>query len=393
MKLIWLHRVILVCLMGFYFTNLLQGQTTPVAGDILFTHADADGEVFEFITLGRLNLNSLRFTDNGICSNDLFRINEETDTLPSVGLSDIPCGTLIRVQWDANGVNELDFSDGIALIYTSTFSGSPGLNAGGEQIISFINSLNGAVGCGGTGTNNYISGIDWGNGATGWNSGSTGSTNSKTPGTSTDFAETTIGAANDDAVWFSGSVSGQVTSIIASTGSGVRNSSNWSGTNTGTGTFLPLKNIQFHSSNYNTGTATASSGGGTTSTLNLSSLSFSNSDSDTRYLVLVNEGASPSTPANRFTCYTPNLNYGSAPNVVTSVTTPPCTGPTTGNGKVVYFNYTLPISLILTGLTNNTCYNVQVYAINGNGYSANYSSTPASFNFFTGNLVSSIHAY
>jgi hypothetical protein len=107
----------------------------------------------------------------------------------------------------------------------------------------------------------------------------------------------------------------------------------------------------------------------------------------------MNANASPSVPANRYTCYTPNLNYGTAPTVVASVSTPPCSGTSNGNGKVVYFNYTLPGSLVITGLINNNCYNVQVYAINGNGYSANYSSTPANFNFFTGNLVSSLIAY
>jgi hypothetical protein len=375
-----------------------MGQTTPAAGDILFTHADADGDVFEFITLKRLNLNSLRFTDNGICNNDLFRINEHTYTLPSSGLSDIPCGTLVRISWDLIGSNSLDFDDGIIELFATTFSGTgtPGLNASGEQIIAFIGTLNGALGCGGSGTNTYISGIDWGNGTTGWNSsGSSGSDDSKAPGTLTDFAETTISNANDDAVWFNGSVSGNVTSIISNTSVGVRYSANWSGTNAGTGTFLPLKNIQFQTSNYNSGSASASSGGGTSSTLNLSGLTFSNTNTDTRYLVVMHANASPSTPANRFTCYTPNLNFGSAPTVVTSVSAPAsCTSTTsTGNGKVVYFSYTLPSSLIVTGLSNNTCYNVQVYAINGNGYSANYSSSAASFNFFTGNLVSSILAY
>jgi|LakMenEpi03Aug12_release.lakeMendotaPanAssembly.Ray.scaffolds.fasta_scaffold256609_2 hypothetical protein len=390
MKLIWLHRVILSSLLGFYFINLLHGQTTPAAGDILFTHADANGDVFEFITLKRLNLNSLGLTDNGVCSNDLFRLNEQFHYFPVTGLSDIPCGTLIRVSWNVTGTNDLDPLDGIIAIFTGT--GSPGLNATGEQIIGFIGTPNG-ISCGGTGSISYISGIDWGNTGSGWNSGSTATNNSKAPGTSTDFAETTIISANDNAIWFNGSVSGNLSAIISNLGSGVRNSTNWSGTGTGTGTFLPLKNIQFHSSNYSSGNAIASNGGVTTSTLNLSGISFSNTNTDTRYLVVMHANTSPSTPANRFTCYTPNSNYGSAPAVVTSVTTPPCTGTSTGNGKVVYFNYTLPSSLIVTGLSNNTCYNVQVYAINGNGYSANYSSTPASFNFFTGNLVSSLIAY
>jgi hypothetical protein len=366
---------------------LLLGQSTPAAGDILFTHADADGEVFEFITLKRLNLDSLRFTDNGICSNNSFRKNEEDMTFSSSSLGDIEAGTLIRVYGNLVGTNEVNSSDGIITIFSTdlgAFANS------GEQLIAFTGTLQGLINCTGSGSNIFISGINWGN--SGWNAiGATSSNDSKAPGTSSDFAETTI--ANDDAIWFSGTVSGNVSTILSNISTGVRNSNNWSGTDIGTGTFLPLKNIQFHTSNYNSGSAIASSGGGTTSTLNLSGLSFSNTNTDTRYLVVMNANASPSVPANRYTCYTPNLNYGTAPTVVASVSTPPCTGTSNGNGKVVYFNYTLPGSLVITGLTNNNCYNVQVYAINGNGYSANYSSTPANFNFFTGNLVSSLIAY
>jgi hypothetical protein len=368
---------------------LLLGQSTPAAGDILFTHVDADGEVFEFITLKRLNLNSLRFTDNGICSNNSFRKNEQDMTFPSSSLGDIEAGTLIRVYGDSTGTNELNSKDGIITIFSTNLGGFAN---SGEQLIAFTGTLQGLTNCSGSGINNYISGINWD--TLGWApGGSISSNSSKAPGTPTDFAETTITSSNDDAVWFSGTVSGNVSTIISNSGTGVRYSSNWSGTGAGTGTFLPLKNIQFQTSNHNSGAATATHGGITTSTLNLSGLSFSNTNTDTRYLVVMNANASPSVPANRYTCYTPNLNYGTAPTVVASVSTPPCSGTSNGNGKVVYFNYTLPGSLVITGLINNNCYNVQVYAINGNGYSANYSSTPANFNFFTGNLVSSLIAY
>ncbi len=371
---------------------LLLGQTTPAAGDILFTHADADKEVFEFITLKRLNLNSLKFTDNGICSNGSFRLNELIDSFPSVGFNDIPTGTLVRIYLDSVNSDELNSNDGIITLFVGNNGNN--LNANGEQLILFKGPIFGLMNCTGTGTSDFITGIDWGNTSSGWiNTGIVSSSTSKAPGTATDFAETTITASNDDAIWFSGAVSGNVSTIISDTGSGVRRSSNWSGTGSGTGTFLPLKNIQFHTSNYNSGTAIASSGGGTSSTLNLSGLSFSSTNLDTRYLVVMNANASPSVPAIRYTCYTPSLNFSSAPTVIASVTTPPCSGTSNGNGKVVYFNYTLPSSLVITGLTNNNCYNVQVYAINGNGYSANYSSTPANFNFFTGTLVSSLIAY
>ena len=366
-----------------------MGQTTPAAGDILFTHADADGDVFEFITLKRINLSSLYFADHGVCSSGIFRATEDTFGLSQfTQLNDIPSGTLIRIASDTSTIYSYDFNfeDGIVTLKISNldFSGS------GDQIIAYtgIPAL-GTSGCVGSGTNNFVSGFDWAK-SSGWiTTGTPISNTSYSPGTATDMENKN----NLDATLFNTSVSGNVATIIAATGTGVRYQGNWSGTNTGTGTFLPLKNIQFHTSNYNSGSASASSGGGTSSTLNLSGLTFSNTNTDTRYLVVMHANASPSTPANRFTCYTPNSNYVSAPSLVTAVTTPPCAGTSTGNGKVVYFNYTLPSSLIVTGLSNNTCYNVQVYAINGNGYSANYSSTPASFNFFTGNLVSSLIAY
>jgi len=375
---------------------LLSGQSIPAAGDILFTHADADGEAFEFLTLKRLNLNSLKFTDNGICANDLFKISEQTFTITSTNLNDVPCGTLVRVKWNQSGTDSVDFSDGIILLHTSngafTGGGMAGLSNNGEQMISFIGTQNGVINsCGGSGTNTYISGINWGK-TSGWvSTGSTDGSDSKKPNTSTDFEIKN----NSNNTFYSSTVSGSNSVITSTTGNGVLLSTNWTSNNSGMGDLLPLKNIQFQVSNYSSGFASGSSGGGTTSTLNLSGLTFSNTNTDTRYLVVMHANTSPSTPANRFTCYTPNLNYGSAPNVVTSVSAPAsCTSTTsTGNGKVVYFNYTLPSSLNVTGLNNNTCYNVKVYAINGNGHSANYSSTPASFNFFTGNLVSSILAY
>jgi hypothetical protein len=111
--------------------------------------------VFEFITLKRLNLNSLKFTDNGICSNGSFRKNEQDMSFPSAGLSDIEAGTLIRVYGDSTGTNELNSSDGIITIFSTSLGG---FNQDGDQIISFTGALQGLAGCGGTGTNNFTSG-------------------------------------------------------------------------------------------------------------------------------------------------------------------------------------------------------------------------------------------
>jgi hypothetical protein len=54
------------------------GQATvPVDGDLIFTQASAiNPDLFEFLTLKRVDLSTLRATDNGICSGGQFRTGE-----------------------------------------------------------------------------------------------------------------------------------------------------------------------------------------------------------------------------------------------------------------------------------------------------------------------------
>jgi hypothetical protein len=373
--------ILLNCIFSF-------GQTAPLAGDVLFTHVDADADKFEFITLKRLNLTSLRFSDNGICTSGIFRNTEDTFGLTQFNqIADVPAGTIIRIVRDTSTTDTQDFNseDGIITILISTLQ----FATGGDQIITYSGTpAMGTSACIGSGTNNFISGIDWGN-TSGWNTGANSANNSKAPGTITDYAATNA----LDAAWFNGSVVGTISQIISTSSTGVRNSSNWNGTNTGTGTFLPLKNILFHNSDYLSGSISVSLGLPTTATLNLSDLQFSNTNSDSRYLITMFENTAPSLPSNRYTCYAPSTNYITAPAVVTSLTTPPCGGSVVGSGKIVYLGYSLPTNLLITSLNNNSCYYLKVYAINGNGYSSKLSDNPYSFNFYTGTISTSIQAY
>ncbi len=361
--------------------EIILGQTNPLAGDILFTHADADHDIFEFITLKRLNLNSLYFADHGICANGTFRKTEDTFGLSQFAtLADIPAGTLVRIagKTSTTYIDDLNDSDGIITLKIHTLS----LSGTGDQIIAYTGIPNGNSSCTAAGTNTYIAGINWAV-ASGWNTGSTSSNNSKAPGTSSDYASNN----GQESIWFNGAYIGNTTQMKSNTGSGIRNNSNWSGTNTGTGLYTPLKNVQFHASNYLSGQIQLNSITSNTVNLNLGNIVFDSSNIDTRYMVIVAENNSPSNPLDRYTCYTPNSNYLFANNVVSSITTPPCSGASYGQGKVIYLNYNLPGDLNISGLNSNTCYYVNVIAINGNGYSAKLGSSNASFKFILSSPV------
>lgn len=363
------------------FSHFVKAQSAPTAGDVVFVQGDADGEIGEFLTLTRLNLNSLHATDHGICSNNLFRTNEGVHNFPSSGLNDIPAGTIVRMRF-ASGSDNTDASDGLVI----SFDTGPALASSGDQIILFTGTANGATGCGGSGTNTYISGIDWGN-TSGWNSGATSSNNSKAPGTATDFSAN----STNDEVRYTGTVVGDVATIISTSGNGVRRTSNWSGSNSGSTSNFTLKNIMFQESEYSSGSISFSNLSSTGFTINTSGLNFNNTNSDTRYMVVIRQNSAPDNPIDRYTCYSSiSTNFSSTADVVSSVATQSATNfcgtPTTGNGKVVYFDYTLPSALAVTGLTAANTYEVEVFAVNGNGYTANYSSTPGTGSQFLPNI-------
>ncbi|MDZ4668020.1 MAG: hypothetical protein SGJ00_09060 [bacterium] len=350
-------------------------QTVPNSGDILFTHVDADADVFEFITLKRLNLRSLYFADHGICANSTFRKTEDTFGLSQFTLlGDVPAGTLIRVASDTSSVyvNEMDARDGIVTLRASSLN----LSGSGDQIIAYTGVPYGNSSCTAIGVNSYVAGINWAM-ASGWNLGSTSSNNSKAPGTNSDYASNN----GLESIWYTGGIIGEVSTFYSNVGNGLRNTGNWTGTNSGVGVFTPVKNIQFHESNYVSGQVAILNMDSQGVSLNMSALLFGSANSDTRYMVVANENSPSINPVERYTSYQVSNDIDSADFVAISVASLPSSGISHGSGKIVYFDYSLPSQFYLKGLSKQICYYIYVYAVNGNGYTANLSSTAANFNF------------
>ncbi|GEM_PF-6232949 len=341
--------------------------------DIVFTEINSsETDVVEFMSLARLNesgaLSSYKFTSDGLESDKRFR-GVEGDYTASGAPNDIPEGTFVRIMWDETGTNETDASDGLITLYTGTLSGTAsGLNANdnGEQVIAFTGTKQTS-----SGINTFKGGINFGS-TGGWlTSGTPDNNTSYAPGTETDFARTATGGNHR----YNSSITGNKATIIATSGNATRSSSAWTSTN-GAGN-RTLKTILFNESNRTSG-AISTTTDTNSITINTSGVVFGSTTSSTRYLVVVGTGTL-GAPVDRYTCtYNANTNFGSAPTVVTSVTgqtaTNFCGTPTNGNGKVVYFGYEKPSNLTVTNLPVGN-YNVAVYAVNGNGYTANFGTT------------------
>ena len=85
-------------------------------------------------------------------------------------------------------------------------------------------------------------------------------------------------------------------------------------------------------------------------------------------MVVIAAGVTPNNPVDRFTCYSGiNSNFSVSIFVVTAVGTPPCANSTQGNGRVVYFNYGLPGTLLITGLAANSNYQIKIFAVKNTG--------------------------
>jgi hypothetical protein len=372
---LFLSRVFLVfVLLNLVIVNQSSAQTIPVSGDIVFTEFQTDNDVAEFITLKRLDLRNVGFTDNGILKSGAFRTGEGIFTIPNTSnFADIPGGTFVRL-FSTPGTNDTDASDGIIVLHGTNFD----LSTSGDQIIAYT----------GTFANpSFIAGINGGD-ASGWNKGATSVNNSKAPGTLSDM-DVSSAKNNDNARLLpTVAVSGNASTIRNS----IKASGNWEKNNNPFASFV-LKNILFNESNYLSGSLAFSSITSSSFAVDLSGLSFSNTNADTRYVVVINAGSS-SNPVDRFTCYSGITdNISTSISVVTAIGTPPCASPTPGNGKVVYFNYGLPSSVIINGLSPNTSYRVKVFALNGNGYSANVSLTPATGSQATVGCPSATIAY
>lgn len=348
---------------------------------IVFLQADANVDMYEFITLRRANLNAVSIRDAGICAAGQFRTNE-SDILSLNGPSyvDVPAGTMFYVK-AASGSADSSVRDGRVVIVDAMALNNVNSSPTGDQLIAYSGPAIGAQNCGSaTGTNTFLSGFNWGN--AGWTSGATSSNDSKAPGTPYDFS---FPGNTFNKVRYTGSIIGNEAALVAN----INNTANWTGATTGDGV-LSLKDILFNESNYTSGAAVVTPAL-TSATLNLSSLVFGGTTVDTRYAVIISLNTTPSLPADRYTCYTgiaPTV-VGS-PSVVASVTgqtaTNLCGVTAQGTGQIVYLDYTLPASLTINGLQANANYSYTVVALNGNGYTANFSSTPYSSSFTTGTV-------
>lgn len=349
---------------------------TPASGDIAFTAMQVSSvEGGEFITLKRIDLRNLNLTDNGVQSDNTVGTGEGTYTFPNTtAFADVPAGTLIRFT-ESTGTDNTVTNDGIIELYgngSNCFSiGSFALSTSGDQIIAYTGTAASPT---------YIAGITGAAGVANWNATPSGSNESKAPGTSSDFYYGTA-----DNAYFTGTVTGTPATIRTA----LVNSGNYttSGTAFAVGTYLGNKSILFSQSDFATGSISTSAITTTSATLDASALSFSSAtQATTRYAVVIRATSAPDAPADRYTCYTGTLddnsaNFSTDPSVVSSGVTAPCAG-TAGNGKVIYIGYTLPTALAISNLAAGTTYEVRVYALNGNGWSANF-GTAASGSFTT----------
>ena len=182
-----------------------------------------------------------------------------------------------------------------------------------------------------------------------------------------------------DNAFYNGNALGSASAIRSS----LLNTANWNLSATAQVARFNRKNIQFFEPVYNSGAISLFDVNSTGFSINASSLTYLNESAEnTRYAIVIRQAAAPSAPADRFTCYPGNLNqltvnFNTSP-IVKQSATDVCTG-VDGNGKIVYLGYDIPSQLIVQGLNPNTSYVVSVFAVNGNGWSANFSSIPVQF--------------
>ncbi|MEP6676712.1 MAG: hypothetical protein ABJA78_16245 [Ferruginibacter sp.] len=362
----FLRKISLLGLLIFaaLFTQKSFAQSAPSGGDIVFTEFQTDNDDVEFITLKRLDLRNLHITDNGIQSNGTLRSGEGTYTFPNTSAwANVPAGTFVRLT-ESYGIDDLDPSDGIMTVYgNGDVAKAPDFNLSpnGDQVIAYMGLASSPA---------FVAGIT--SAGSDWNNGATNTANSKAPGTASDFE-----AGNRDNARFSETVSaGNAAAIRAA----CVNSENWT-TGNSLLTEFGLKNILFNQANYTGGSINFSAINATGFTINAASINFSGTTTDTRYIIVIRAGGAPDNPVDRYTCYSGiSTVYTAGTSVVTAVGSAPCGNATNGNGKVIYFGYGLPSSLVVSGLATGINYQVKVIAVNGNGYTANMSSTGASGN-------------
>ncbi|HEY6907705.1 MAG TPA: T9SS type A sorting domain-containing protein [Ignavibacteriaceae bacterium] len=163
----------------------------PYPGSIAFTQVgvDDDGggnhsDVIEFVTLYRMNLTTLKVTNNRVLSDYTLSDEGGTFDLANTPWTDVPAGTFVRLG--SNLINDNDASDRI-LKYNGSGSGTLPVFTNENQLIAYTGTAPSPA--------YFIAGIHWGN-TTGW------STESYAPGTPSDIQLTGSNAKN----WYYSSV-------------------------------------------------------------------------------------------------------------------------------------------------------------------------------------------
>ncbi len=164
----------------------------PYPGSIVFTQVGVDDgaghNYIEFMTLYRMNLTSLKITNNAVKADGTLSTNGGTIDLSGTGWTDIPAGTFVELG--PNLTTNNDATDRIIQLNTSG-SGLT-LSSGSNQLIAYTGSSPSPT--------YYIAGIHWGD-TQGWTS------SSNAPGTPSDIKLTSSNASN---WYYSSSVNGNL---------------------------------------------------------------------------------------------------------------------------------------------------------------------------------------
>ena len=189
----------------------------PYPGSIVFTQVgvdDGNGNNFiEFMTLYRMDLTTLKITDNPVQSDGTIGTDRTFD-LSYTPWTDVPGGTFIRLGTNLTDDNN-PYDDRILRYkgdngYTGTL---PTLDVGSNQLIAYTGTA--------TTPTYYIAGIHWGD-QTGWSTSSYAP-----PSTSSANIELTSSSADD---WY---YSASVNESLFGTRNSLTSPGNWSSTSTG----------------------------------------------------------------------------------------------------------------------------------------------------------------
>ncbi len=372
----------------YYFKAFVRNGTTwsdgieimakPNMAAIAFTQTQANGsDFFEFITLERQDLSGYNITDQGICESEaiyrsfteweeegFFNISGNPDvTSPLV---DVPAGTFVKV-YSGNTPIDIGFEDGLISLRNSNLN----LSNLGDQVMVYTGSLPGPFADCSVNPNPIKAGTNFADPNDWITSGTPTDNTSFRPGTNAAFA--TLSNRGRSRYNNNTNLEGDSAAIL----SGLVNPANWQFQNN-TADYWQLKRILFNQSDYLSGTMSFSTISSSSFDLDATSLIYTDASRSTRYMVVVRPNSAPQDPVDRYTCYNVSNDYSITDDVVRNVTINygngnPCgTNQTLGNGKVVYFDYDLPSALNISGLLGCTTYQVAVYAVNGNGVTANF---------------------